>query len=113
MTTLKELAQEAKAIQDEARHIWPGYELPPIAAKFIGKNPRHNWQFHLTQMLLSDDPVKYLRDNSPNEILYGGGTTSLGAIPDNDSIMKFYCDFCKTVTHTNNSCPWKDITQNV
>lgn len=75
--TLSELAQELPALRDEAKHMW-GEEKADYYVEYVsGENAQwledyldgawvstNQWQYHLQQMLISDNPSKYLRENT-------------------------------------------------
>ena len=56
--TLSELAQELPALKDEAKHLWGDEEKNWPLYKI------KDYQFHLQQMLISDNPTKYLKENT-------------------------------------------------
>ena len=64
--TLKEFAIEIPALRDEAKARW-GEGLPEAGADYYYDGPETNFEWHLQQMLISDDPVKYLKDHSGKE----------------------------------------------
>jgi len=73
--TLKEWAEEIPALRDEAKNIFGGEpeEVPISQTHYIRENGRvvqheiylQKWEYHIQQMLLSDDPSQYLRLNTP------------------------------------------------
>ena len=64
MTTLKQFAIELPAIRDEAKALW-GEEWSGKIEEAVQGKPKY--QYHLQQMLTSNDPVKYLKENSGKE----------------------------------------------
>lgn len=88
--TLKELALNLPAIKDEAKHIWgedrysrrkvvisDHRAFSTIRTSGISKKPKtyekmvrhtvHGWKRHIQNMIESDDPEQYLKDNMPKE----------------------------------------------
>lgn len=68
--TLQDLARELPRLQAEAKALWPGYiEVWERGTKKVYPTPPHgfptavHWQYHLQQMVIAADPIKYLRDN--------------------------------------------------
>ena len=61
--TLKEFATELSALKDEAKQLF-GVEEYDYAHK---KEYNPGWQYHFEHMILSNDPVKYLKDHSKGE----------------------------------------------
>ena len=60
--TLKEFAIELPALRDEAKALWGEGNLKVSEGPF-----KYSWKLYLVEMLMSDDPVKYLKDNSKRE----------------------------------------------
>lgn len=51
----------AKALWGNQRLLETGLLGEPIA------QPQYLWQYHLQQMVISDDPIAYLREHMPDE----------------------------------------------
>ena len=60
---LRELAIELPALRDEAKALWGDEKVLVLGIKnaTLGMSA---WQYHLRQMIVSDDPVKYLKEHS-------------------------------------------------
>lgn len=50
---------------DFAKALWGGCKFcNPSAGRFTKDHPNH-WHYHLQQMVIADDPIKYLSENLP------------------------------------------------
>ena len=75
MTTLKEFAIEIPALRDEAKARWgedQSFDYYKTSTEGLVQaipksHPVLGYQHHLQQMLISDNPVKYLKDHSGKE----------------------------------------------
>lgn len=50
-----------------AKALWPGWNLSPEAAKFLGKEPRPRYYDFLQQWIIAPDPFAYLAEHLPRE----------------------------------------------
>lgn len=56
-------AEELIFNHDFAKALWPGWDLTPENAKLIGKPPRPVFHRYLQEMVIADDPIKYLGEH--------------------------------------------------
>ena len=56
------------------------------------------WQYHLQQMVISDNPIQYLGEHLK--------MASSRSIPHKGAVV-IYCTYCKTPTHADTSCPYQ------